>query len=346
VFSYFGWMCDIRSARGRIRESNGIIAALLVAALIPGGSLLFSGRAHVLSDMIRQPWPDEPELAEFFVKNISADVGRPFRGSLTYWAPGLDDALSMNNLWMRSIPTTNEYSQLVTLQSVYLNAALFKKDVSKDLNRFDPWISGGGSYEVLFRTLQAIGVRYMVGHGRFPEADERHFTSSTLPRRPTFSVHGSWQIYELPDPNLGNYSPTEAVKKETAQDIVVALNNPDFDFRHQVVLSAEISTPLIPARAVQLRVIRGGLHVTGQSDGTSLILLPQQFSHCLQPHDVRAHLVRANLMMTALTFSGNVDTDITFDYGLFSPGCRRTDLADMTRLELVGAFFRQYGSVN
>jgi hypothetical protein len=31
-------------------------------------------------------------------------------------------------------------------------------------------------------------------------------------------------------------------------------------------------------------------------------------------------------------FSGAIDTDISFDYGMFSPGCRRADIADMKRL--------------
>jgi hypothetical protein len=44
--------------------------------------------------------------------------------------------------------------------------------------------------------------------------------------------------------------------------------------------------------------------------------------------------VRANLMMTGMIFSGVVDTDIVFDYGIFSPQCRAADLADMRQLDL------------
>jgi hypothetical protein len=43
-------------------------------------------------------------------------------------------------------------------------------------------------------------------------------------------------------------------------------------------------------------------------------------------------LVRANLIMTGMIFSGVVDTDISFDFGIFSPGCRRADFADMKQL--------------
>jgi len=33
-------------------------------------------------------------------------------------------------------------------------------------------------------------------------------------------------------------------------------------------------------------------------------------------------------------FTGAVDTDVRFDYGLFTPGCRRADLADMRSLQV------------
>jgi hypothetical protein len=44
--------------------------------------------------------------------------------------------------------------------------------------------------------------------------------------------------------------------------------------------------------------------------------------------------VRANLMMTGMVFSGDVDTDILFDYGILSPACRRADLGDLKQLDL------------
>ena len=38
--------------------------------------------------------------------------------------------------------------------------------------------------------------------------------------------------------------------------------------------------------------------------------------------------------MTGVIFADEVDTDILFDYGIFTPGCRRTDLADIRRLQM------------
>ncbi|MFL5097721.1 MAG: hypothetical protein ACJ8ES_20635 [Xanthobacteraceae bacterium] len=112
------------------------------------------------------------------------------------------------------------------------------------------------------------------------------------------------------------------------------LRQPDFDFTKQAVVSAPLTQPLTPAREMRLSIIRGGLHVSGKSDGTSLVILPQQFSYCLRARDSRVRLMRTNLMMAGMIFSGDVDTEILFDYGLFSPACRRADLADLKQLDL------------
>jgi hypothetical protein len=95
---------------------------------------------------------------------------------------------------------------------------------------------------------------------------------------------------------------------------------------------------------VKLSVMRGGLHLSGHSDGTSLVVLPQQFSNCLRAYDERARLMRTDLILTGVIFSGSIDTDISFDYGIdtdisfdygiFSPECRRADFADMKRLKM------------
>jgi hypothetical protein len=141
-------------------------------------------------------------------------------------------------------------------------------------------------------------------------------------------------MYEFPDVNVGDYIPTEVITARSAADTIDALASPKFDFSRQVVLSTALRDRLVPARDMKLSVIRGGLYVSGRSDATSLALLPQQFSNCLRAHDARVRLVRADLIMTGVIFSGTVDTDISFDYGIFSPGCRRSDLADIKQLGL------------
>jgi hypothetical protein len=74
---------------------------------------------------------------------------------------------------------------------------------------------------------------------------------------------------------------------------------------------------------MRLSQIRGGFHLSGRSSDTSLVVLPLQFSNCLRGRDERVQVVGADFLMTGVIFSDQVDTDILFDYGILTPGCRR-----------------------
>jgi hypothetical protein len=280
-----------------------------------------------------EDWSNEPELRQFLGNNIGLSIDHQFRGLAFFYTFQYDEFLTLNNLWADRVPTANEYSQLVTPQAIYFVHQLFKRNLASDLNWFRPWINtGGGSFALLFRTFAALGVRYVGGFEQLHLAGMEEFRSVSFPRRAPRSPPGQWVIYEIPDVNLGNYSPTEVTSVRSAAEIVAALGAPNFDFTRQVVLSTEIRDRLVSARDVKLSVIRGGLHLSGHSDVMSLVVLPLQYSNCLRAHDDRVRLVRANLIMTGIIFSAAFDTDISFDYGIFSPRCRRADLSDMKQL--------------
>jgi hypothetical protein len=281
-----------------------------------------------------QPWPDEPELRKFLGDTIGLRTDPRFRGSAFFYTFQYDEFLTLDSLWVDAVPTANEYSQLVTPQAIYFVHQLFKRNLANDLNWFRPWINTvGGSFPVLFRAFRALGVRYIGGYEPIPHTpglESVPFVS--FPRRLPGQPPASWVLYEFPDINVGNYSPTEVITTRSATDIIDALAAANFDFRRRAVLSSELRDRLVPARDMQLWVARGGLHVSGRSDGTSLVVLPQQFSNCLRAHDERVRLVRADLILTGVIFFESIDTDISFDYGIFAPECRRADFADMKEL--------------
>jgi hypothetical protein len=69
----------------------------------------------------------------------------------------------------------------------------------------------------------------------------------------------------------------------------------------------------------------------GEADGSSLALLPLQFSHCWKPVDPSdaSHLVRANYFMTGLLFKGTVDARYKFEFGPLNSQCRKLDASTM-----------------
>jgi hypothetical protein len=311
--------------------------SILVAAAIPVAVANWAlTRGPAYAEYYHDNWSDEPELQQFLVDSVGQAVDRPYRGSIHFWGFADPTIYTIMTLWTRNIHTVEEYSQLVTPPAGYFLYALFLKSVN--LNWFVPMPSV--SPETFWNTLQLFGTRYFVTDDErrtFANPDKFGRLVATLPRRPIAQFRqppGNWFVFELPNPNVGDYSPTDVTTARTGAETVEILNRPDFDFRRQVVLETKPDQPLVPAREIRLSRIRGGLHVTGRSDGTSLVILPQQFSHCLRARDARVRFVRANLMMAGMIFSGAIDTDIRFDYGLFSPACRRADLADLKQLDL------------
>ena len=325
------WMPSLSS--GQAAATTAVLAVLgasVVPAVFAAKSLRYPKEA---AKHWYEAWPSEPELRQFLGNNIGLRDDRQFRGSVLFYTFRDDEFLTLDSLWTDGVPTTNEYSQLVSPQAVYFVSQLIKRNLVYDLNWFRPWInSGGASFPMLFRTLRALGVRYVGGYEELHVPELEDLPSASFPRRPPGKPPGLWVIHELADVNVGNYSPREVTTIESAAEIITTLGAKNFDFTRQAVLSTEVRDQLVPARDMKLSIVRGGLHVSGHSDGTSLVVLPQQFSNCLRAHDGRARLVRANLILTGMIFSGVVDTDISFDYGIFSPGCRRADFADMKQL--------------
>jgi hypothetical protein len=317
--------------------------SLIVVAVLPGTTANFAingarALANMYSDFL--PLPDEPELVDFFVHNTGLAVGKPFRGaSGGFWTPDIanpsqyvENQMSEIGLWIRGVPTVEEYSQLVTPQSLYFVYRVFNQNVLSNVNNLHFLLKAGYSAHY-FKGLQMLGIRYVASSAPITGYVEK-FPLITLPHRPASKQPATWYIYTLPHPNVGDYSPTEVVRAQSGADMTAAMGAPDFDFSRQLVLSEPIIGSLVPAHDMQLTILRNGFHVSGKSDGTSLVVLPYQFSNCLRARDARVRVVRANLMMAGLIFSGDLDTDIVFDYGLFSPACRRADLADMRQLDL------------
>src|SRR5262249_10237384 len=69
----------------------------------------------------------------------------------------------------------------------------------------------------------------------------------------------------------------------------------------------------------------------------SLIVLPIQYSRCLSLVGAdSARLLRTNLLVTGLLFSGEIDADLVYTFGFFRAGCRRADHDDLLALGYAG----------
>jgi len=324
----------------RLRRSTIALMVLCVAALPMKVTNYALTDAQSKARYFYLPWTADSELVQLVTDSIGRTVGQPYRGAINFLASGVGhfNISTITTLWSRGVAILNEYSQVVTPESFYFSQTLLNRDMRGYiyLNSFDMDWSDGSYSPVYWKALEMLGVRYSADRHALPDEFNPGLRLITRPHHPYTSDDqpGTWYLYELPNPNVGNYSPTDVIAARSGSGIMAILRKPGFDFTRQVVVSGPLTQTLVPARDMRLSAIRGGLHVSGKSVGTSLVILPQQFSHCLRARDSRVRFVRANLMMAGLIFSGDIDTDILFDYGIFSPACRRADLVDLKQLDL------------
>jgi len=74
----------------------------------------------------------------------------------------------------------------------------------------------------------------------------------------------------------------------------------------------------------------GGIRIRAHSSGQSLLILPLQYSQCLELDKPSAQLVRTNLVMTGLLFTSDIDARISNRFGYWSTECCKADLAALS----------------
>ncbi len=274
-----------------------------------------------------------PEVTDFQVWNMLRHFALQQEGSMYHGA----------SFWQDAVPILAEYNPLMTpahfvfMRRFFSLAGDYQTRNRVEMRRIDS------------RLLAMAGVRFVVTDAPYDDGttlrketavaiDEKYRKEIQAPKElKEFSVH----LYELADVNLGQYSPTEAVRIDAAADILKALASPNFQPKRSVIASDPIAGTLIPARLEEFSIGRGEVRVRATSAGRSILLLPIEFSNCLVLKGVpsEARLFRANLVLTGVSFDRAVDLRIAYFTGPFSNStCRLRDRTDFQRLKISDAF--------
>jgi hypothetical protein len=306
-----------------------------------------------LINTLTESWPETDELDKYLGDNIGLKSTNQFRGmTLLNSIFSYETSLVVASLWGRFVPFLNMYSDFYMPGLYYFIShfsppeATVAKSSSETMEPRRAWWTYRPLDAHSKKILQGLGVRYVLQS--LPEDDERRPPDDAVlrHRRPPddavlrlelgpATVAGrqfTQKVYEYSDANVGNYSPTNVLVARDAPGILQHIWSASFDPRQSIVLSERIEEPLVEATTGKMFFERGAIRVQAESRGRSLLLLPVQYSHCLVLSDVRARLLPANLIQTALLFRGIIDLRIHLGYGLFRPGCRNQDLADLPGL--------------
>ena len=176
--------------------------------------------------------------------------------------------------------------------------------------------------------LRMLGVRFIISNRDMPSLLLRE--QIVLPNESKVS------LYDIGAVNVGNYSPTKVVVSESLVESFGVIGNPDFDAKVAVVSDVDISGSFVPVSTSSISHKGNDLLVEGTSPGTSILLLPFEFSRCF---DVTARsgekpiLFRANTLLTGVVFKGSVDVWLKYRTGPFhNSTCRIQDSKDFTKL--------------
>jgi hypothetical protein len=225
-------------------------------------------------------------------------------------------------LWKFDIPTLFQYHTFTT-PPYYLVLTDFLSDPADHQVR-----------SVLVMTH--IDPAFMALWGvRFVITDNDAQPGHEIARMPT-DHSGTLRLIELPHPNLGDYSPVEAVHADDFAGALRFMHQADFDARHTLVTEEPLAPTLVPAHDVELVYNKEGFHLKAESSGHSVLVLPVQYSHCWTVDGSgELRLFRANAAQLGVSFTGRLDVKLVFRLGpILAGACRVEDLHDMERLRI------------
>jgi hypothetical protein len=239
---------------------------------------------------------------------------------------GNDHWIDLLNL---NIPVVGEYGQWATPVDFLLMHAFFARQ--EDVFQKSLFILRAYND----RVAHMIGIRYVV-------TDAANIPGGTMVYE-AMAGDTPLRLFRIDDTNLGQYSPTRPIRITTAAEGLATIGSAAFDPKQSVLVEQSLPADLVPGRLQSLTVEYGpALHVQAESPGTSLLVLPFEYSHCLRVKALggnTAQLIPVNLQQTGLLFDRRADVEITYRFGLFADAaCRGEDLARMDTLQVRKAF--------
>jgi hypothetical protein len=293
--------------------------------IVPGQP--FRGRVVT---MLGRMFPKEPYWGRYSLVHYFAQLGT---GNL-HDGPGL---------WQDDIPTVLEYSALMTpAYLAFVRTFLTEPDDIIFRNLM-------GTRRMNEPILRMMGVRFVLTDRPLAglalrERIDVPVSAATRKRlefeKETFSTLHLY-LYELPQVNLGQFSPVEVRIARDANHALTLLSDPALNPAHTAVVSEPIDRRLAPGSLQSFVVGRDDYRIRATSEGVSLLLLPVEFSRCLRLESPRqgARLLRVNLMFTGVLFERQLDAEISFRSGPFGASrCRLEDLDDSRAMRMPEAF--------
>lgn len=271
--------------------------------------------------------PNITPIVGFLKEQITLVPGRPFNGRVqTRFVTKPRQVIEQDHLrlarndyrtvglWYYDIPTVAQYTFLTSpLLHVHGTSLRNSDDASNPM------------YQIM---AASFGVKYLISD--VPLADNMLGIRRLVMKEELGEAHVVF-LYELDNPTLGVFTPHRPVSFRSVHELWQAFESRSFDPTSDYWnMDFEESENPVPASKASLAVSKGGLRISAESVGTSVVIIPLEFSHCLQLHadteDSSRKLFMANMGATGLRFSRRLEAEISYRNGPFeNPLCRFRD---------------------
>lgn len=267
---------------------------------------------------------DSLKAQPLLVENLSIANNKQFRGRAVYIDQESEFAANISD----RIPLLNDYSHNMTPYAYkFYETFFFDSAITQRRNHLIFSMKNLDLYSLL-------GVRFFVAKSGGSWQNVVSSQSSVIASSRAINDES---IIELKNVNVGDYSPNSVFIAKTMADTFRIMRLNDFSTSTDVVLMRDLDAKLVPVNRSRLTIINGDLLVEAESNGVSLIILPLEFSSCLNfsQNSDSSHFLGAQLadgLLTAVVFDKNLDLNIKFRSGLFgNSGCRLEDLQNFRK---------------
>ncbi len=228
-----------------------------------------------------------------------------------------NDHLS-DGLWLHNIPTLTEYNQLIT-PAFYRIVRTFLTVPNDKQNR--SW----ASFSYLdTRILRMLGVRFFFTTSAVVEGAQLQQTLEVPHARP---LH----LFELQDANIAGKSADKIIRAASVQEAENIMASKDFDLNSAVVFSA-VPEQTTPVSQSSIALENGSYHIRASSKGKSMLIVPVEYSRCMDVTAINGAMpqaIRVNIALTGLVFEREMDILLSTNIGPFHhPRCRLKDYQD------------------
>ena len=256
-----------------------------------------------------------PEL----VKDVAVGDDQIFGGRMAFMGPELDYPSFIQD----RIPMLNDYSHNLSPLAYRLQREFFWD------GRFEQRRNGFKFGATNLHVYELLGIKYLTALKplRFKVSNFSLLDDSEVNNK---YFEKNFEIVELKDPNIGNYSPTNITVVANLETVYKEIKL--LDLKQNLILFSDPKINLEPARASKVTVVDGDIRVVASSGGDSVLVLPFEFSSCInfEENSENSNFIRAELangLLTAVFFSKTLDLTISYRLGLFeNQDCRLKDL--------------------